>query len=92
MEVNIKYNHWIKTDSEGRIIEAWSDGANSQKSVVGAILLTSNGSYQFKINKYGEESPAMFDKMHNIPLYKWNGTNIEKRTKSEIENDIKGRM
>ena len=43
-------------------------------------------SYQFRFTPGGEENPSIFTE-DGIPMYKWDGTRVIKRTDDEIEAD-----
>ena len=79
------YTHYIKVDEEGRIQDGWSDGPHYDRDTTGATLLTDQGSYQFRLWADGEENPTLWTFPEKIPLYKWNGEVVERRTEEEIE-------
>ena len=81
------YNkHYIKVDSSNRVVEGWSDGPHRDKDTTDAICINDKGGYQFRING-GEENPALFDWNGIMPLYKYEGGEVVKRTEEEIEAD-----
>lgn len=81
------YNkHYITVDGFGNIISAWSDGPHYMKDTSNAVCITEEGSYQFRLTLGGEENPAIFTE-DGIPMYKWDGTQVIKRTDDEIEAD-----
>lgn len=81
------YNHqYIAIRLDGAIIDAWSDGPHPEKDTSTAICINEHGGYQFRLYQGGEENPAIFD-MDGIPLYKWNGSKVIRRTDKEIEAD-----
>lgn len=83
------YNkHYIKVDSSNRVVEGWSDGPRRDKDTTDAICINDKGGYQFRING-GEENPSLFDWNGMIPLYKYEGGEVVKRTEEEIEADRK---
>lgn len=85
---DIFYNkHYIKTRSDGAIIDAWSDGPLPEKETTGAICINERGRYQFKFYLGGAENPPLLDD-NGIPLYKWNGSLVIDRTKEEIAADL----
>lgn len=51
--------HYITTDEYGRILSGWSDGVFPDKDNTGAILLTDQGRYQFRLEQGGEENPIL---------------------------------
>lgn len=82
--------HYITVDDRNRIIDAWSDGPHSEKSTNGAICINKRGSYQLRLIVGGvetEENPMMCT-MESIPLYKWSGSEVVRRTAEEIAADI----
>lgn len=81
------YNkHYILTDDSGRITDGWSDGPHPDRDTAGAICINDQGGYQFRLFPDGEENPALYD-MDGIPLYKWDGSQVIRRTAEEIEAD-----
>lgn len=82
------YNHhYIRTDASGNIVEGWSDGPfNRREATEDDICINDKGGYQFRLSPDGEENPPMFDS-DMIPLYKWTGSEIVRRTQDEIEAD-----
>lgn len=78
--------HYIITLSNGVITEGWSDGPHPNRDTEGAICINKKGSYQFRLNPDGEENPPLIDE-YDIPLYKWDGTQIIHRTEEEIAAD-----
>lgn len=86
------YNkHYIRTRSDGAITDGWSDGPHSERAVTeDDILLNDKGGYQFRLIINGEpteENPSLFDGMSDIPLYRWTGTEVVRRTEEELEAD-----
>ena len=81
------YNkHYIKPDSSNRIIGCWSDGPHPDRDTTDAICISDKGGYQFRLLPDGEENPSLYD-ADGIPLYKWNGQAVVKRTAEEIAAD-----
>ena len=82
------YNkHFIRTDASGNIVESWSDGPHNGHAVTeDDILINDKGGYQFQLFPDGEENPALFD-FNGIPLYRWDGEQVLRRTEAEIEAD-----
>lgn len=79
--------HYISVRSDGGIIGTWSDGPHPEKDVTGAICINERGGYQFCFPDYKEENPIIFEPYHMIPLYRWNGGRVVKRTEAEIESE-----
>ena len=81
------YNkHYIKPDSSNRIIGCWSDGPHPDRDTTDAISISDKGGYQFRLFPDGEENPSLYD-ADGIPLYKWDGQAVVKRTAEEIAAD-----
>ena len=81
------YNkHYIKPDSSNRIIGCWSDGPHPDRDTTDAICISDKGGYQFRPFPDGEENPSLYD-ADGIPLYKWDGQAVVKRTAEEIAAD-----
>ena len=85
------HHHFIRTDESGRITDGWSDGPhNWRKPTERDILLSDKGGYQFRLIIDGEptkENPPLYDGMTMIPLYKWDGERVLRRSEEEIEAD-----
>ena len=85
--MNEYYNeHYITTDTQNRIIAGWSNGPHYGRDTSKAILLNSQGGYQFRLFPGGEENPPLYT-MDGIPLYKWDGEKVQPRTDEEIAAD-----
>ena len=81
------YNkHYIKPDSSNRIIDCWSNGPHPDRDTTNAICISDKGGYQFRLFPDGEENPSLYD-ADGIPLYKWDGQAVVKRTAEEIAAD-----
>ena len=84
------YNkHYISVDDQHRIIYGWSNGPLFDKSTEGAICINEKGGYQFRLildGKETEENPSLWT-MDLIPLYKYEGGKVMKRSEEEIEAD-----
>lgn len=83
------YNgHYIRTDASGNIIDGWSDGPHSSRMPTeDDILITDKGGYQFRLTPDGEENPTLFELPGMIPLYKWTGSEVVRRSEDELEAD-----
>lgn len=85
--MNEMYNkHYVLLDTFNRVVKGWSDGIDPERDTTNAICINEKGSYQFRING-GEENPPLFDFEYMIPLYKYEGGTVIKRTVAEIEAD-----
>ena len=85
--MNEYYNkHYITTDLEGRITSGWSEGPHPGRDTSGAVLLTDQGGYQFRLHPGGEENPPLHTE-DGIPLYRWDGEKVVRRTAEGIEAD-----
>lgn len=86
MDVPAFYNkHYIETDKNGMIVDAWSNGPLPQKDIEDAICINDQGGYQFRFED-GEENPPLYT-IDRIPLYRWDGEQVLPRTDAEIEAD-----
>lgn len=78
------YNkHYIIVRSDNSIVDGWSDGLYPERNTADAICINERGSYQFRLYSEGEENPLMYT-IQNIPLYKWDGSKVIRRTEEEI--------
>jgi len=81
------YNkHYISIDKHGRVTDGWSDGPHPDLDTTGAICINEKGGYQFRFSPNGEENPPLYD-ADGIPLYKWDGEQVQFRTEDEIAAD-----
>lgn len=91
MDEFIFYNkHYITIDAQNRITDGWSDGPLPDKDTSSAVCINAKGGYQFRLiidGKETEENPALRT-MQGVPLYKWTGSAVERRTSQEIKTDI----
>lgn len=65
--------HYIIVNDAGLIVRGWSDGPRPTDSTEGAVMLTDEGSFQFRLTPDGKENPILTT-MDNITLYRWDGT------------------
>ena len=85
--MNEFYNkHYITLDSQGRIMDGWSDGPHRDRDATNAICINEQGGYQFRLSPDGEENPPLYT-MDGIPLYRWDGEKVVPRTEKEIAAD-----
>lgn len=82
--------HYIIIRSDGAITDAWSDGPHPEKNITNAICINERGGYQFRLHPGGEENPPIYDK-DDIPLYKWDGSQVIQRTEEEIKMEAGGK-
>ena len=81
------YNrHYIAADTRGRILDGWSDGPHPDRNTAGAVCISAEGGYQFRLFPGGEENPPL-RAMDGIPLYRWDGEAVQARTEEEIAAD-----
>lgn len=86
MDEMIFYNkHYITVDEQNRIIDGFSDAFRQPSET--DICINEHGSYQFRLCDGGEENPTLFGWDYMIPLYKYEGGEIVRRTEEEIEAD-----
>ena len=79
-------NHYITTDPEGRITSGWSDGPQRDRDTTGAVCINEAGGYQFRLHPGGEENPPLYTE-DGIPLYRWDGEQIVRRSEEEVQAD-----
>lgn len=80
------YNkHYITIDDKNRIVDGFSDAFRQPSDT--DICINDKGGYQFRLFPNGEENPSLFDWHDRIPLYKWENSEVVKRTEEEIEAD-----
>ena len=82
--MNEQHSHYITVNAEAHIIDGWSDGVRPDKPTDGAILLTAQGGYQFRLFPDGYENPPLYN-YYGIPLYKFTKGKVMWRTDDEIE-------
>lgn len=81
------YNkHYISADFQSRITDGWSDGPRPDRDTTDAICINEQGGYQFRLFPGGEENPALYT-MDGVPLYRWDGQAVQRRTDKEIGAD-----
>lgn len=80
------HRHYIKIDDQNRIIDGWSDGVFPDRNTTDAICINEQGGYQFRLFPDGEENPILYT-TDGIPLYEWDGEEVEKRTEFAISAD-----
>ena len=78
--------HYIVVDTQGRIVDGWSDGPHRGRPMDGAICINEEGGYQFRLYPNGPENPPLYT-MDGRPLYKWDGEAVIQRTEEEITAD-----
>jgi hypothetical protein len=78
--------HYIVVDTQGRIVDGWSDGPHRGRPMDGAICINEEGGYQFRLYPNGPENPPLYT-MDGLPLYKWDGEAVIRRTEAEIAAD-----
>lgn len=78
--------HYIIVREDSAIIAGWSDGPHPEKDISNAICINEQGSYQFRLFYGGEENPVLYN-ANRVPLYKWNGIEVVKRSEKEIVKD-----
>ena len=80
-----EYNrHYITVDARGRVLTGFSDAF--RQPAVTDVCVNECGGYQFRLLKDGEENPALYNG-DGIPLYKYDGGTIMKRSEEEIAED-----
>ena len=79
-------NHYIRIREDGCIIDGFSDAF--REPTEDAICINDQGGYQFRLFPGGEENPPLYEFEHMVPLYKWEGGEVVRRTEEEIDADI----
>lgn len=78
--------HYITIDCNNKIIDGFSNAFKNPLNT--DICINNEGRYQFRLSIDGLENPPLFNE-YNIPIYKWSGKEVVKRTDEEIQLDIK---
>lgn len=83
------YNkHYIMVNSQGHILDGWSDGPNPEKDSAGAICINEQGGYQFTIFSGGKENPPLFDE-NGVAFYTYKDGRVVERTETERKAEFK---
>ena len=88
MDIPIIYNNHYITVKDGLIVDGFSDAF--RKPSEDDICINEEGGYQFRFIIGGEpteENPNLFAFPDMIPLYKYEGGEVVRRTEEEIEED-----
>ena len=80
---NIYYKHYIRLDTENRIIKGFSDAF--EQPIDGDICINEQGDMHFKM--LGFINPNL-ENEQNIYIYKYASGSISERTADEIQADI----
>ena len=78
--------HYIAIDAQGRITSGWSDGPQGDRDTTGAVCINEAGGYQFRLHPGGEENPPLYTE-DGIPLYRWDGERVVRRSEEEVQAD-----
>ena len=78
--------HYIAIDAQGRITSGWSDGPQRDRDTTGAVCINEAGGYQFRLHPGGEENPPLYTE-DGIPLYRWEGERVVRRSEEEVQAD-----
>ena len=78
--------HYIAIDAQGRITSGWSDGPQRDRDTTGAVCINEAGGYQFRLPPGGEENPPLYTE-DGIPLYRWDGERVVRRSEEEVQAD-----
>ena len=78
--------HYISIDNQGRITSGWSDGPQRDRDTTGAVCINEAGGYQFRLHPGGEENPPLYTE-DGIPLYRWDGERVVRRSEEEVQAD-----
>lgn len=85
-DMNFYNKHYIRTREDGCIVDGFSDAFRQPDE--DSICINEQGGYQFRLFPSGEENPSLFNRDGMIPLYKYEGGEVVKRTEAEIEADL----
>ena len=80
--------HFIRIRDDGAIIRGFSDAFEQPEPT--DILINDQGGYQFRLIIDGiptEENPLLHNSF-GIPIFKFNGEHVTRRTEAEIQADI----
>ncbi|MDE5703326.1 MAG: hypothetical protein K2H70_00725, partial [Bacteroidales bacterium] len=80
------FHHYITVDERGRITGGWSNGPHRDRDTSGAVCISEQGGYQFRLHPEGEENPPLFTE-GGISLYRWDGEQAVPRSEAEIDAD-----
>lgn len=83
---NLRVKHYITIDAQGRITSGWSTGPHPDRDTTGAVCISEAGGYQFWLTPDGEENPALYTE-DGIPLYRWDGERVVRRSEEEVQAD-----
>lgn len=84
--MEMSYNkHYIRTRADGGIVDGFSDAF--RKPSDGDICINEQGGYQFRLYPDGEENPMLFEGFGSVPLYKWTGSEVVRRSEDELDAD-----
>ena len=84
-DMNFYNKHYITVDEQNRIVNGFSDAFHQPTET--DICINEKGGYQFRLYQDGEENPSLFDWNGMIPLYKWENSEVVRRTEEELEAD-----
>ena len=79
------YRHFVLTRADGCILDGWSNGVKPERDTSEAVCIRENGGYQFEIMPDMQSIPLCTPE--EIPLYKWDGTQVVLRTEEELAAD-----
>lgn len=83
---NLRVKHYITIDAQRRITSGWSDGPQRDRDTTGAVCINEAGGYQFRLHPGGEENPPLYTE-DGIPLYRWEGERVVRRSEEEVQAD-----
>ena len=85
-DLNFYNKHYIRIREDGCIVDGFSDAFRQPDEE--DICINDKGGYQFRLFPGGEENPSLYHWPHMIPLYKYEGGQVVRRTEDEIEADM----
>lgn len=83
---DVYFCHYITASASGLILSGWSTGPSPDRTADDAICINDRGGYQFRLFPGGEENPSLYTE-DGIPLYRWDGAQVVRRSEEEVQAD-----
>lgn len=80
------YTHYIKVNENNRVIDGWSTGATPDKDPSDAVVLRTDGSYEFRLFPTGEDNPVLLT-YDDIPLYAYADGEVFRLSYAGVEHE-----
>lgn len=81
------YKHYIRIDDQSYITHGFSTAFEQPQD--SDICINPKGGYQFRLTSDSPENPSLHN-FANVPLYRWHGRKVVKRSATEMEADSRG--